>query len=72
MRLALIAASLSLLGAAPAHAEAANDFAVDVAMQAPSTQPGPLQIACVFEYTENDLTKSPALPEALNGMRHLD
>ncbi|MCK7560026.1 peptidase M17 [Chitinophaga sedimenti] len=41
-------------------------------VQSPSAQATPLQIACVFEYTENDLTNPPALPAQLNGMLHLD
>ncbi len=39
----------------------------------PSTEAAPLQVACVFEYTEGDIFKSPpALPPAANGMVHLD
>lgn len=42
-------------------------------VEGPSTEVTPLQIACVFEYTEGDIFKSPpALPEAVNGMVHLD
>jgi hypothetical protein len=42
-------------------------------VEGPSTQITPLQVACVFEYTEDDIFKSPpALPAALNGMLHLD
>lgn len=41
-------------------------------VQSPSAQATPLQIACVFEYTENDLTNPPAMPAQLNGMLHLD
>jgi len=42
-------------------------------VQGPSTEVTPLQIACVFEYTEGDIFNSPpALPAALNGMVHLD
>jgi Cytosol aminopeptidase family, N-terminal domain len=39
----------------------------------PSTETTSLQIACVFEYTEGDIFKSPpALPAKVNGMLHLD
>ncbi|MEA1848665.1 M17 family peptidase N-terminal domain-containing protein [Chryseobacterium sp. MHB01] len=38
----------------------------------PSAAVADLQIACVFEYTEGDIFKSPALPAELNGMVHLD
>jgi len=42
-------------------------------VQGPSTEITPLQIACVFEYTDGDIFNSPpALPEAVNGMVHLD
>lgn len=42
-------------------------------VQGPSTEVTPLQIACVFEYTEGDIFNSPpALPPAVNGMVHLD
>jgi hypothetical protein len=42
-------------------------------VQGPSTETTPLQIACVFEYTEGDIFNSPpALPAAVNGMVHLD
>lgn len=38
----------------------------------PSAAVADLQIACVFEYTDGDIFKSPALPAELNGMVHLD
>lgn len=42
-------------------------------VQSPSAQPTPLQIVCVFEYTEGDIFNSPpALPRNLNGMVHVD
>ncbi|MCX2484989.1 M17 family peptidase N-terminal domain-containing protein [Pedobacter sp. MR2016-24] len=42
-------------------------------VQGPSAQVSPLQIACLFEYTENDIFNSPpALPAAVNGLVHLD
>jgi Cytosol aminopeptidase family, N-terminal domain len=55
-----------------ARAGAADGLAVDVKVAGPSTQATPLQVACVFEYVEGDITQPPALPAALNGMRHLD
>jgi hypothetical protein len=49
------------------------DVAVEVTVQSPSSEPTPLQIACVFEYQEGDIfTSPPALPAALNGMVHVD
>ena len=42
-------------------------------MQSPSAQETPLQIVCLFEYTEGDIFNSPpALPKELNGMVHVD
>lgn len=41
-------------------------------VQGPSAAVAPLQVACVFEYTEGDIFQPPALPAALNGMVHLD
>ncbi|WP_211172561.1 M17 family peptidase N-terminal domain-containing protein [Chitinophaga sp. Ak27] len=41
-------------------------------VQGPGAAVAPLQVACVFEYTEGDIFNSPALPAALNGMVHLD
>ncbi|WP_295118544.1 M17 family peptidase N-terminal domain-containing protein [uncultured Chitinophaga sp.] len=49
-----------------------DGIAIEAKVQSPSAQPTPLQVACLFEYTENDLTNPPALPAALNGMLHLD
>ncbi len=46
---------------------------IEGVVQGPSAQVSPLQIACVFEYTENDIFNSPpALPAAVNGLVHLD
>jgi len=46
---------------------------IEVAVQSPSTQDTPLQIICLFEYTEGDIFISPpALPKELNGMVHVD
>jgi hypothetical protein len=42
-------------------------------VQGPSSASAPLQVACVFEYTEGDIFNAPpALPAPLNGMVHLD
>ncbi|MBO9729832.1 MAG: peptidase M17 [Chitinophaga sp.] len=41
-------------------------------VQGPSAAEAPLQVACVFEYTEGDIFNPPALPHNLNGMVHLD
>jgi len=50
-----------------------DGIAFEGAVQGPSTESTPLQIACVFEYTEGDIFNSPpALPAAVNGMVHLD
>ena len=48
-------------------------IAIEGMVQGPATESAPLQIACVFEYTEGDIFISPpALPAAANGMVHLD
>lgn len=50
-----------------------DGIAIEGVVQGPSAQVSDLQIACVFEYTENDIFNSPpALPAALNGLVHLD
>jgi hypothetical protein len=50
-----------------------DGLTVAVKVEGPSTQQTPLQVACLFEYVEGDIFKSPpALPAALNGMVHLD
>ncbi|OKS84950.1 M17 family peptidase N-terminal domain-containing protein [Mucilaginibacter polytrichastri] len=41
-------------------------------VQSPSNQPTPLQIVCIFEYTEGDITSAQALPAAANGLLHVD
>ncbi|WP_160138523.1 M17 family peptidase N-terminal domain-containing protein [Chryseobacterium sp. c4a] len=41
-------------------------------VQGPSSADTQLQVACVFEYTEGDIFKAPALPANLNGLVHLD
>lgn len=46
---------------------------IEVMVQSPAAQETPLQIACLFEYTEGDIFNSPpALPKELNGMVHVD
>jgi Cytosol aminopeptidase family, N-terminal domain len=50
-----------------------DNVAIEGIVQGPSTEVTPLQVACVFEYTEGDIFNSPpALPATLNGMVHLD
>jgi len=50
-----------------------DGIAIEGMVQGPSTEITPLQVACVFEYTEGDIFNSPpALPAQLNGMVHLD
>jgi hypothetical protein len=50
-----------------------DGIAIEGLVQGPSAAVAPLQIACVFEYTEGDIFNSPpALPAQLNGMVHLD
>jgi hypothetical protein len=50
-----------------------DGVAIEGTVEGPSTEATPLQVACVFEYTEGDIFKSPpALPPAANGMVHLD
>ncbi|SEW43042.1 Cytosol aminopeptidase family, N-terminal domain [Chitinophaga sp. YR573] len=50
-----------------------DGVAIEGMVQGPSTAITPLQIACVFEYTEGDIFNAPpALPAAVNGMVHLD
>lgn len=46
---------------------------IETVVQSPSAQKTPLQIVCLFEYTEGDIFNSPpALPKDLNGMVHVD
>lgn len=49
-----------------------NGINIEVMVQSPSAEKTPLQVACVFEYTDNDIFTPPALPAAANGMVHLD
>ena len=50
-----------------------NGLAIEAKVQSPSGQVTPLQIVCVFEYTEGDIFNSPpALPPELNGLWHVD
>ncbi|PSL31029.1 M17 family peptidase N-terminal domain-containing protein [Chitinophaga ginsengisoli] len=49
-----------------------NGVAIEGLVQGPAAVAVPLQVACVFEYTEGDIFNPPALPAALNGMVHLD
>lgn len=46
---------------------------IEAVVQSPSAQETPLQIVCVFQYTEGDIFNSPpALPKELNGLLHVD
>lgn len=49
-----------------------DNIAIEAKVQSPSGEATPLQVACVFEYTEGDIFNPPALPAAANGMFHLD
>ncbi len=50
-----------------------DGISIEGIVQGPATEVAPLQVACVFEYTEGDIFISPpALPAELNGMVHLD
>ena len=49
-----------------------DNVAIEAKVQSPSHQPTPLQIVCLFEYTEGDIFNPPALPAAANGMVHVD
>jgi hypothetical protein len=50
-----------------------NGVAVEAKVQSPSNEATPLQIVCVFEYTDGDQFNTPnALPAAVNGMVHVD
>jgi len=46
---------------------------IEATVQSPSAQETPLQVVCLFEYTEGDIfTSPPALPKDENGMVHVD
>lgn len=46
---------------------------IEAIVQSPSAQETPLQVICVFAYTEGDIFNSPpALPKELNGLLHVD
>jgi hypothetical protein len=50
-----------------------DGISIEGMVQGPATEVAPLQVACVFEYTEGDIFISPpALPSELNGLVHLD
>lgn len=50
-----------------------DDLSIEALVQSPSGQETPLQVVCLFEYTEGDIyTSPPALPKELNGMVHVD
>ncbi len=41
-------------------------------VQGPAAADAQLQVACIFEYTDNDIYSAKALPANLNGLVHLD
>lgn len=48
-------------------------ISIEAKVESPSSELIPLQIVCVFAYTEGDAFNSPsALPAAINGMIHVD
>ena len=49
-----------------------DGVSIEGIVQGPATEVAPLQVACVFEYTEGDIFTPPALPAESNGMVHLD
>jgi hypothetical protein len=50
-----------------------DNLTVEALVQSPSAHETPLQIVCIFEYTEGDITTAPpALPKELNGLLHVD
>ena len=50
-----------------------DGISIEGMVQSPSNEKTPLQIVCVFEYTDGDVFNSPgALPPAANGMVHVD
>lgn len=50
-----------------------NGVNIEAVVQSPSGQATPLQVVCLFQYTEGDIfTSPPALPKELNGMVHVD
>ncbi len=67
----LFAATLPAVGTQNVVGQA-DGLTVEVKVQGPAAQPTPLQIACLFEYVDGDITNPPALPAAVNGMVHLD
>ena len=50
-----------------------DNITIEGKVQSPAGQATPLQVVCVFEYTEGDIFNSPpALPPAANGLFHID
>jgi hypothetical protein len=74
----MMASSLEAIAALPALGSVSKLGSVDgvdieTMVQSPAAQETPLQVVCLFEYTEGDIFNSPpALPKALNGMVHVD
>lgn len=50
----------------------ADGLTIEGTVQSPSGQDTPLQVICIFEYEEGDLTSPSALPAAANGLLHVD
>ena len=70
----LSAQATTVLPAVGTHATVGSidGINIEAMAQSPSAEETPLQVACVFEYSENDIFSAPALPAAANGMVHLD
>lgn len=67
-----VVTSLPVLGT-KATVGTVDGVEIEVIVQSPSGQATPLQIVCIFEYTEGDITTSPpALSKELNGLLHVD
>lgn len=49
-----------------------DGIALEGVVEGPGSTGTPLQVPCVFEYTEGDIFNAQALPAKLNGMVHLD
>jgi hypothetical protein len=50
----------------------ADGLLIEGKVQSPSGQDTPLQVICIFEYEEGDMTSPSALPAAANGLLHVD
>lgn len=73
----LLSATSSLFAQTPALGTTkllgtVDSLGIQAKVQSPSAQETELQIICLFEYTEGDITSPSALPANLNGMLHVD